>query len=132
MGRETHDISRFHVQPSLDRALAALAAAQHGVVSLDQLCALGISDRAVHSRADCGRLHRIHHSEEIAEQSRNFGQTFPWWDRLFGTYLAMPAAGEEGLVTGVKGLQNGGSLGLGFMLAEPFRSRSQSQTEPVA
>src|SRR5207253_552452 len=42
--------------------LAALAAAQHGVVSLDQLCALGISDRAVHSRADCGRLHRIHHS----------------------------------------------------------------------
>jgi predicted transcriptional regulator of viral defense system len=62
VGRETHDISRFHVQPSLDRALAALAAAQHGVVSLDQLCALGISDRAVHNRAGSGRLHRIHHS----------------------------------------------------------------------
>jgi sterol desaturase/sphingolipid hydroxylase (fatty acid hydroxylase superfamily) len=77
-------------------------------------------------------LHRIHHSEEIGEQSRNFGQTFPWWDRLFGTYLAEPAAGEEGLVTGIKGLQNGRSLGLGFMLAEPFRSRSESQTEPVA
>jgi predicted transcriptional regulator of viral defense system len=62
VGRETHDISRFHVQPSLDRAVAALAAAQHGVVSLDQLCALDISDRAVHSRAESGRLHRIHHS----------------------------------------------------------------------
>ena len=26
--------------------------------------------------------HRIHHSEEISEQNRNFGQVFTWWDRL--------------------------------------------------
>jgi len=62
VGRETHDISRFHVQPSLDGALAALVAIQHGVISLNQLCELGLSDRAVHSRADSGRLHRVHHA----------------------------------------------------------------------
>jgi sterol desaturase/sphingolipid hydroxylase (fatty acid hydroxylase superfamily) len=70
-------------------------------------------------------LHRIHHSEVVAEQSHNLGQTFPWWDRLFGTYLAQPAAGEEGIVTGITGLRNDQSLGFGFMLAEPFRRRSE-------
>jgi sterol desaturase/sphingolipid hydroxylase (fatty acid hydroxylase superfamily) len=77
-------------------------------------------------------LHRIHHSEEIVEQSRNFGQTFPWWDRLFGTYLGKPAAGEEGLTTGIKGLQDDRSLGVGFMLTEPFRARYESETGTAA
>lgn len=65
-------------------------------------------------------LHRIHHSEEVGEQSRNFGDIFPWWDRLFRTYLAAPAAGEKGIVVGVKGYQNEGSLSVAFMLAQPF------------
>ena len=33
-------------------------------------------------------LHRIHHSEGLAEQNLNYGQLFPWWDRLFGTYMS--------------------------------------------
>jgi sterol desaturase/sphingolipid hydroxylase (fatty acid hydroxylase superfamily) len=37
-------------------------------------------------------MHRIHHSDAIAEQNTNYGITFPWWDRLFGTYLQEPAA----------------------------------------
>jgi predicted transcriptional regulator of viral defense system len=41
--------------------LAALAARQYAVVSLDQLRELGLSRRAVQDRADSGRLHRIHH-----------------------------------------------------------------------
>jgi len=69
-------------------------------------------------------LHRIHHSEEVLEQSRNFGQTFCWWDRLFGTYLDAPAKGAEFMVTGIKGLQAEGSLSLWFMLSEPFRRRT--------
>jgi len=76
-------------------------------------------------------MHRIHHSEDIKEQTRNLGQTFAWWDRLFGTYSDQPQAGEAGLITGIKGLQNEGSLGLGFMLAEPFQSRPQPQADPV-
>jgi sterol desaturase/sphingolipid hydroxylase (fatty acid hydroxylase superfamily) len=77
-------------------------------------------------------LHRIHHSEEIREQSGNFGTIFPWWDRLFGTYLANSAAGDKGLITGIKGLQNETSTGLGFILAEPFQHRPQAQRDPAS
>jgi sterol desaturase/sphingolipid hydroxylase (fatty acid hydroxylase superfamily) len=66
-------------------------------------------------------LHRIHHSAEICEQSRNLGDILPWWDRLFGTYLAEPAAGQEGIVIGLKGVEAERSLSPAFMLASPFR-----------
>jgi predicted transcriptional regulator of viral defense system len=45
---------------SIDRAIVAIAAQQHGVISLAQLLALGLSERAVQARAAAGRLHRIH------------------------------------------------------------------------
>jgi len=67
-------------------------------------------------------MHRIHHSEEIGEQNRNLGDVFPWWDRLFGTYVSAPAAGQAGMVTGLKGFQNPGSLSFPFMLRQPFRA----------
>jgi predicted transcriptional regulator of viral defense system len=60
VGRLTAITPPFHVQPPLDVALAGLAAAQHGVVTLDQLRGLGLSDRATRDRAAAGRLHRIH------------------------------------------------------------------------
>jgi very-short-patch-repair endonuclease len=44
----------------LDRELAALAARQHGVVSLTQLRELGLSERGAQSRAERGALHRVH------------------------------------------------------------------------
>ena len=31
----------------------------------------------------------------------NFGFNLSWWDRLFGTYLAQPAAGHERMTIGV-------------------------------
>lgn len=43
-----------------DVLLARLAAAQHGLVRLDQLRALGLDPRAVSKRVKQGRLHRIH------------------------------------------------------------------------
>lgn len=66
-------------------------------------------------------MHRIHHSEVVGEQFKNLSDVFPWWDRLFGTYAEAPAAGDEGIVTGLKGFQNATSLGISFMLAQPFR-----------
>ena len=77
-------------------------------------------------------VHRIHHSEEASEQVRNFGQTFPYWDRLFGTYLPAEASGEAGIKTGIKELPDGGGLGLGILLAAPFQPRTESQTDPAA
>ncbi|MEZ5078469.1 MAG: type IV toxin-antitoxin system AbiEi family antitoxin domain-containing protein [Solirubrobacterales bacterium] len=43
-----------------DQRIAALAARQHGVVSLGQLREAGLRDDAVHKRARAGRLHRVH------------------------------------------------------------------------
>jgi sterol desaturase/sphingolipid hydroxylase (fatty acid hydroxylase superfamily) len=75
-------------------------------------------------------LHRTHHSEDVWEQWQNLGQTFVWWDRLFGTYADQPRARNE-IKTGLKGMQNAESLGLGFMLAEPFQEWRQTQTESI-
>ena len=70
-------------------------------------------------------LHRIHHSMEEGDQQRNLGETFPWWDRLFGTYSPSTATGDEQFPTGLKGAKNARSLRLAFMLATPFRAPEQ-------
>jgi sterol desaturase/sphingolipid hydroxylase (fatty acid hydroxylase superfamily) len=67
-------------------------------------------------------FHRIHHSAEVNEQSRNLGDILPWWDRLFRSYLAQPAAGQDGMVIGLKGIQPERSLSPRFLLMSPFRS----------
>ena len=51
-----------HATRSLDRRIAALATAQHGVVHRRQLRTLGVSDSAIGRRAASGRLHRVHRS----------------------------------------------------------------------
>ncbi len=45
---------------SRERKVVALAARQHGVVTLDQLGAQGLSKSAVRGRVASGRLHRVH------------------------------------------------------------------------
>src|ERR1700676_8396 len=49
-------------------------------------------------------MHRVHHSIEPAETNSNFGFNLPWWDWLFGTYRAQPAAGHAGMTIGIDGL----------------------------
>lgn len=75
-------------------------------------------------------MHRIHHSIETVEQSTNLGQAFCWWDRLFGTYLNQAAAGEQGLKTGLKGVENDATLSMGHMLSAPFQ-KAKDNTEAV-
>lgn len=65
-------------------------------------------------------LHRLHHSANPMHHRHNFGQTFVWWDRLFGTYLPGKPAGEV-LVAGVPGVPP--EIGLLALIAEPFRRR---------
>lgn len=45
---------------TVDQAVAAVAARQHGVISVAQLEALGVAGRSARSRAAIGRLHRVH------------------------------------------------------------------------
>lgn len=46
-------------------------------------------------------MHRVHHSIESTERDRNFGFNLPWWDRLFGTYVAQPALGHTKMTVGL-------------------------------
>ena len=66
-------------------------------------------------------MHRVHHSILVRETNSNFGFNLPWWDRLFGTYRAQPAAGHEAMTIGVDAFRNPRELGLDRMLLQPFR-----------
>jgi sterol desaturase/sphingolipid hydroxylase (fatty acid hydroxylase superfamily) len=66
-------------------------------------------------------MHRIHHSILAGETNSNFGFNLPWWDRLFGTYRAQPAAGHEGMTIGIEQFRDSRELGLDRMLVQPFR-----------
>jgi len=66
-------------------------------------------------------MHRVHHSIEVRETNSNFGFNLPWWDRLFGTYTAQPAAGHEGMTIGIDAFRDARELRLDRMLAQPLR-----------
>jgi sterol desaturase/sphingolipid hydroxylase (fatty acid hydroxylase superfamily) len=65
-------------------------------------------------------MHRVHHSIEPAETNSNFGFNLPWWDWLFGTYRAQPAAGHAGMTIGIDVFRQIGDLRLDRMLIQPL------------
>ncbi|MCO6417001.1 sterol desaturase family protein [Siccirubricoccus sp. KC 17139] len=65
-------------------------------------------------------MHRTHHSEVPAETDSCFGFCLPWWDRLFGSYRAAPAAGEA-VVIGLPGWRAEAEQRLDRLLLQPFR-----------
>ena len=69
-------------------------------------------------------MHRVHHSVVPREMNSNFGFNLPWWDRLFGTYRAQPAAGHEAMRIGVDGLQGAEEVRLTRLLMQPLREVS--------
>jgi sterol desaturase/sphingolipid hydroxylase (fatty acid hydroxylase superfamily) len=141
-GLRFHPIETIAVQGAT-LALVALLAPPPLAVLIAELLAVGIN-LLVHANVSLpGRaenlmrttfvtpdFHRIHHSEEVAEQSMNFGQTFSWWDRLFGSFLA--EAAKENFRTGLKEMQNGDTAGVWFMLSEPFRTKADVQSARAA
>ena len=81
-------------------------------------------------------MHRVHHSILPRETNSNFGFNLPWWDRLFGTYRAQPAAGHEGMTIGIEQFRDPRELRLDRMLLQPFRDDDRSyplgRREPAA
>jgi len=69
-------------------------------------------------------MHRVHHSILAGETNSNFGFNLPWWDRLFGTYRAQPAAGHEAMTIGIEQFRDPRELGLDRMLLQPFRGEA--------
>jgi sterol desaturase/sphingolipid hydroxylase (fatty acid hydroxylase superfamily) len=67
------------------------------------------------------QMHQVHHSIVRAETDSNFGFNLPWWDRLFGTYRAKPAAGEQGMTIGLPVFRDRAELRIVRLLTQPFR-----------
>ena len=66
-------------------------------------------------------MHRIHHSVLPQEANQNFGFNFPWWDYLFGTYLASPSRGQQDIIFGLNQFRSPACLQLRNILKLPFR-----------
>ncbi len=73
-------------------------------------------------------MHRVHHSIVRQETNSNFGFNMPWWDRLFGTYRAQPAAGHEGMTIGIEQFRAPGEQRLDRMLTQPFRDDTSGES----
>src|SRR5262245_46365427 len=83
-------------------------------------------DRVLRSLVVTPDMHRVHHSVVYNESSSNFGFNLPWWDRLFGTYRAQPAAGHERMTLG------GTPSGRPPTCDSTGCSRNRSATRPAA
>lgn len=67
------------------------------------------------------RMHVVHHSIRSEEGNSNYGNLFPWWDRLFGT-LRMPAPGDVAQIRlGLVSVPAAQASSITALLAAPFR-----------
>lgn len=64
-------------------------------------------------------MHRVHHSVHRHEHDSNYGFALSIWDRIFGTYIAQPAAGHDDMQVGLE-WQDDRPTRLGWSLALPF------------
>ena len=88
-------------------------------------------DRALRWLVVTPDMHRVHHSIDASECNSNFGFNLPWWDRLFGTYRAQPAAGHERMIIGIKQFRLRRDLWLDQMLLEPFRDQTGGYSKEI-
>lgn len=65
-------------------------------------------------------MHRVHHSSNPVETDSNYGFNFPFWDKMFGTYIEQPAQGHEGMEIGLKQWQDERPQQLFWSLKVPF------------
>ena len=76
--------------------LNAMAMFNHGNVRLPL-----VLDRVLRFLVVTPDMHRVHHSVEDNEANSNFGFNLSIWDRIFGTYIAQPRGGHEGMTIGI-------------------------------
>ena len=99
--------------------LNAMAMFNHGNVGLPLWL-----DRIVRLFVVTPDMHRVHHSVEDNETNSNFGFNLSIWDRLFGTYIAQPRDGHQGMTIGIHKHRNPKLVAwLPGMLVLPFVGR---------
>jgi sterol desaturase/sphingolipid hydroxylase (fatty acid hydroxylase superfamily) len=64
-------------------------------------------------------MHCLHHSSYRPETDSNYGTVFTIWDRLFGTYRAMPINGYDGLQIGLIEIRDQRTRDLWWQLKSP-------------
>ena len=67
-------------------------------------------------------MHRVHHSVVPAETNSNYGFNLSLWDRVFRTYRAAPAAGQEAMTIGLPIFRDRRELRIDRLLTQPWRS----------
>jgi sterol desaturase/sphingolipid hydroxylase (fatty acid hydroxylase superfamily) len=77
-------------------------------------------------------MHRVHHSARPNESLRNYGIVFPWWDRMFGTYLAEPAGGHARMRIGLSWRREENLRSVPGLLVLPFSTAFPSAREQDA
>jgi sterol desaturase/sphingolipid hydroxylase (fatty acid hydroxylase superfamily) len=65
-------------------------------------------------------MHRVHHSVNPKETNSNYGFNFPWWDRLFGTYIAQPKDNQLKMAIGLNQFRESKYLKFHWLLIQPF------------
>ncbi|MBH62559.1 MAG: hypothetical protein CL569_08930 [Alphaproteobacteria bacterium] len=65
-------------------------------------------------------MHRVHHSTRRSETNRNFGFNFPWWDRLFDTYVPQPTEDHARMVIGLSQFREASRLRLHQLILMPL------------
>ena len=102
----------------ISQALSVLVAfVEHANVRIPQTL-----DRVLRVVVVTPDMHRIHHSQDAHEGDSNFSNMFSFWDRLFGTYVAQPSAGHDGIAFGIADMIDPRHQTLPGLLAQPFRS----------
>ena len=73
-------------------------------------------------------MHRVHHSVAREETNSNYGFNLSIWDRMFGTYIAQPAAGHERMTIGLTPYQDEKPMQFVWSLMLPFRKKRKGKT----
>ena len=81
----------------------------------------GLLDRLLRLIMVTPDMHRIHHSDIVAETDSNFGFNLSCWDRLFGTYRKTPQRGQLGMTIGLPIFRDQQEARLDKLLTQPFR-----------
>ena len=71
-------------------------------------------------------FHRIHHSLDMKEGNSNFGIVFPFWDKLFGTYVSKTSAQMKALEFGINLKETPNANSLKEYLSNPFISGQEN------
>jgi len=81
-------------------------------------------DRVLRAIVVTPNMHHIHHSTDSGHYNKNFGVLLSFWDRLFGSYCALPGKEILALEYGVSGQTGPDVLKLPQLLLLPFKNKA--------